>query len=584
MTPNETDFQENLRAGQIALQAAAWAAARAAFARALAVLPQTDDTSPVDIAPMAAPQASAAVAASAHDGLGIALWWLNDIPAAHHHRTQAYLGFRQAGELGRAARIAAWLAREQVFLSGNVPGMMGWFQRANQLGTALPPGTDRAWLAILHASMLAGPEEMNAIAAEVVSTARAAGHGDLEAFALAFGGQAEVALGRVGQGLAHLDEAMIMATAGEVANLMTISEIFCVMLSACELAGDLARSEQWCHAGLEFARRYDCPFLLAYCRTSYGGLLSALGRWQEAEVALTEAIRTFERGHRGLRVQAVIKLAELRLSQGKLDEAGVLLAGLEDQAAAVVPLARLWWRKGEPALARALLEQGLPQQAPPDATADSLYQLPALLLLTDILLTTENADAVAPILARLTRLAEQAGSPLLSAQMAFTEGRASLHRGDYAAARASFNAALGQLRSYEQSLLAGQVRLSMAETLRASDPAGAAAWARGALATFERIGAANDAAQAAAMLRGLGIPGRAGPRLHKPLTAREAEIAALIAHGLSNREIAQRLVLSAKTVEHHVGRILSKLDLHSRAEVAALAAGGRLDRLQEGES
>lgn len=43
------------------------------------------------------------------------------------------------------------------------------------------------------------------------------------------------------------------------------------------------------------------------------------------------------------------------------------------------------------------------------------------------------------------------------------------------------------------------------------------------------------------------------------LTAREAEIAALVARGLTNREIADRLVLSAKTVEHHVSRILDKL-------------------------
>src|SRR5689334_8941623 len=97
--------------GDTALARAQWSEAREAFEAALA-----QEETP-----------------EAHDGLGIALWWLNDIRASHEQRTVAYNGFRKRGDVKRAARLAAWLAREQVFFQGNVSGMNGWFARAERL-------------------------------------------------------------------------------------------------------------------------------------------------------------------------------------------------------------------------------------------------------------------------------------------------------------------------------------------------------------------------------------------------------------------------------------------------------------------
>jgi hypothetical protein len=48
----------------------------------------------------------------AHDGLGLALWWLRDVDAAIAHREQAYAAFRARGDLTAALRIALWLATE----------------------------------------------------------------------------------------------------------------------------------------------------------------------------------------------------------------------------------------------------------------------------------------------------------------------------------------------------------------------------------------------------------------------------------------------------------------------------------------
>ncbi len=96
--------------------------------------------------------------------------------------------------------------------------------------------------------------------------------------------------------------------------------------------------------------------------------------------------------------------------------------------------------------------------------------------------------------------------------------------------------------------------------------------ARAAHDVFERLGARRDADRAAGLLRELGVSGRAvtrGDRDH--LTARELEVLSLIAAGLSNAQIADRLVIAPKTAEHHVGRVLAKLGVRSRAEAAAHA-------------
>jgi len=72
---------------------------------------------------------------------------------------------------------------------------------------------------------------------------------------------------------------------------------------------------------------------------------------------------------------------------------------------------------------------------------------------------------------------------------------------------------------------------------------------------------------------GLTAPEAAG-RSHGdrgPLTAREREVAVLVAHGLTNRQIADRLVIASRTAGNHVEHILDKLQLGTRAQIAAWA-------------
>jgi len=113
-----------------------------------------------------------------------------------------------------------------------------------------------------------------------------------------------------------------------------------------------------------------------------------------------------------------------------------------------------------------------------------------------------------------------------------------------------------------------------------------------ALATVRRAGVtvqdfvAPVAAQTIAQIVGQVLGGVAGPGSRapaggpSPLTERELEVAELVAQGLSNRSIAARLVVSPRTVDGHVERILAKLGFTSRTQVAAwvAASGGGTDR------
>jgi DNA-binding NarL/FixJ family response regulator len=75
----------------------------------------------------------------------------------------------------------------------------------------------------------------------------------------------------------------------------------------------------------------------------------------------------------------------------------------------------------------------------------------------------------------------------------------------------------------------------------------------------------------------------AGPRKRLPpgiaLTAREHEIVGLVRRGLSNRQIAEELVIAEKTAINHVAHVLDKLGVHSRTELVARASELGLDQL-----
>lgn len=131
----------------------------------------------------------------------------------------------------------------------------------------------------------------------------------------------------------------------------------------------------------------------------------------------------------------------------------------------------------------------------------------------------------------------------------------------------------GSPRRYQWAMANEDTALATADRAR-SRPLFAAA-----LDGYRSLGAGRDAARVAAAMRARGLRPAAGARQDgAALTRTELAVAGLVAEGLSNPGIAQRLFISRHTAETHMKHIFAKLGLSSRAELAALVAGGGLEK------
>ena len=169
----------------------------------------------------------------------------------------------------------------------------------------------------------------------------------------------------------------------------------------------------------------------------------------------------------------------------------------------------------------------------------------------------------------MNAIAERAKQPPIHAQACLSAARVELASGS--AAEALLEKACTLFEASGMPFDTAVTRLEWAQVLAAADREIAAEDARLASSVFQQLDARPHADRAAALLRELGAGSRPGPRATGPLTSRERQVLDLVSHGLSNLEIGERLFISPKTVEHHVGRILSKLGLRSRAEAVAWA-------------
>jgi DNA-binding CsgD family transcriptional regulator len=530
-----------LRDGWEALAAADWARARSCFEESLA----------------------AAETAEALDGLSQAIHFQGDYDRAIEVKERAFAAYRQEGRPADAADTARWLAFLHGTYHGNYAVASGWMGRAGSLLEDVEECASHGWLILDGAVFASDAKEREQCAASALTIARRFGDADLEFDAIALLGETYVATGRVADGMRLLDQAMAAVASGEVVAHGAAGEICCRLLSACEHATDVRRAEEW----MSLADRHVAwaDFVRPTCRTHYGGILVALGRWTEAETELRDAIETFERGYRGDGTFPLVRLADLRVRQGRYEEAERLLEGAEWHPAARRAAATIALARGDLRLAEELAQLCFEGGDPHDPSC-----APLLELLLEIQLAAGDTAAAEETLGRLATLASDSAGELVDAFAELGAGRVRAAQGDERAA-AHLKRALETLATLNLPLEAGRARLELARALGSRSRDAAVNEAKLALTAFERLGATRHADAAAALLRELGAGGRAWPRGHGALTKRETEVLALLADGLSNADIAGRLYISRRTAEHHVASIMSKLDLRSRAEAAAYA-------------
>jgi DNA-binding CsgD family transcriptional regulator len=538
-----------LTAGLEALKRGAWQEARTAFNASL----------------------EATESPQALEHLGLASWWLDDTEQTFRSRERAYALYRDQGDAKGAARVALWLVWDHLAIRGDSAVAAGWLERARRLLAGHESSAEFGWLLLREGevALFRGHDPVTARTSgmRAAELGRQTGDRGIEFTGLALEGLARVSAGDVAAGMRCLDEATAAATGGEVKELHTVGVVCCWQIFACERVRDFDRAAQWCARVQEFTRRWRFRPLSAICRVQYAGVLIWRGAWAEAETELAEAVRDFEQSRPPLIGQAFARLGELRLRQGRWDDAGKLFEQAGSQPIARLGQVALALERGDAAGAAADVDRYLVQTG----TGEPTLRAGALELAVRAHAALKEWTAAEQARDELQRIAQALGTLPLALSVAAAEGDLQRSHGDAVGAARHFEEAAVLAERTGAPLEMARARLELSRTLAAQGQrAGAEREARRALETFQTLGAARDTTRATDLLTRLAeSPGSSA----KPkLTARQLEILRLVAEGLSNPEIAVRLRLSDHTVKRHVANLLTRLGLPSRAAAVAYAA------------
>jgi tetratricopeptide (TPR) repeat protein len=211
-----------------------------------------------------------------------------------------------------------------LYLRGQDAAGSGWMNRAVRLLRDEPPCAEQGYLVFIEFETALAALDLE-IAAELALRLQAHGaeFGDQALVALGLAGQGQVFVkqGRVTEGMALLDEAMLTAVSGDI-DPSWAGNIYCNIMMTCNEIGDLGRASEWTQATARWCEEMPGagPFM-GICRVHRAEVLQVLGDWDEAERDLLRVCDELADFIIGMVAEAHYRLGDLRRQRGDLEGA-----------------------------------------------------------------------------------------------------------------------------------------------------------------------------------------------------------------------------------------------------------------------
>jgi DNA-binding CsgD family transcriptional regulator len=468
------------------------------------------------------------------------------------------------GDTPHAARAAVWIAR-RLLLQGKTAPRAGWVARARRVLEGYSNDcVERGYVLLpeaLKAAFERNPETSHALFTEISRIGERFGDLELMALGRLGRGRALIRLGQIAPGMALLDEVMVAVTADRMSPV-TVGEVYCAVLDACQETFDLGRAQEWTSALERWCA--EQPELVPYrgpCMVRRAELLQLHGDWRDA---VDEAARACERLSRSpahpAAGAAFYQRAEVHRLRGEFTEAEECYREVSRRGRDPHPgLALLRLVQGRTGTAAAAIRRMI------DEAKDLRVRVPALTAGVEILLAAGDMTGARSAAEELGDIARTIDAPFLRALAAQAQGAVLLSEGQLRAALSCLREAFSAWRGLGARYQVARTRLSIGLVHRASGDEDAAALeldaARHALL---ELGAVVD-------LQKLDSTPSPASAVASNLTDREIQVLRLVATGRTNRAIAQSLAISEKTVARHLSNIFVKLGVTSRAAATAYA-------------
>ncbi|MDN5917782.1 MAG: LuxR C-terminal-related transcriptional regulator [Pseudonocardia sp.] len=498
--------------------------------------------------------------------LGTAAYLIGRDEAAVTTLERAHHMFLGQDEVGPAVRSAFWVGLFRILRGRHAEGG-GWLGRAERLLTEHGLDTvERGYLLIpvaLHALGSGDPGRAHELVGEAARIADRFGDPDLVALSRLGRGQALVAMGEVRSGVAMLDEAMVAVTTGDVSPVV-VGIVYCALIITCRDVFDWARAEEWTVVLSRWcADQQDLKPYRGQCLVHRSELMQLRGEWADALAEVRQGC-----GHLAeppgdpVLGMAHYQLGELLRLRGEFSRAEQAYRTAGESGHSV-----------QPGLALLRLAQGRLQDADAairrvvtETEGDRAKRSRVLAAFVEIVLAGGDTASARPAIEELDDLGNDLDAPYLRALAASARGAALLADGDAHAACAVLRRAWTTWQALGAPYEAARVRLLMAQACtELADHDTATMELDAARRVFEQLGAAPALGRVAELS---GVTTRPVPG---GLTPREVEVLRLVATGATNREIADRLIISEKTVARHVSNIFTRLGVASRAAATAYA-------------